>query len=444
MNEIHHRKIKQFLENIDIDDLAKQTGFEKRKARKITAYDFLLSFFLIFCRKTYSFRMWAVELSSLSGNLVSFQAIAKKFKQRHLTFVKSLFAIAIQFYIDKNTHISDNKLLSPFSAVLIEDSSCVKLSPHLRKSFPGARNQAKKKSATCRIQFCLEVKSNSFENITLTSFVKNDSTFANDVIKRMKPKSLIIRDLGYFNIDTLRKITEAGCFYISRYKTGISVYDPQTEQRIDLVKYLKKLDRSNIKHLDIRLKIGSKQKQEVRLVAMKLTDKQIKQRRKQAKRRRRDNVAGISKEAKYLMSWNIFITNIDEQTIEAKDIYELYSLRWHIEIIFKNWKSNFKMVEILNSFKGDDPVKVEMLLYLCLCFMVLIYVPKLNHYHKIIFNRYKEHLSPYKFADFMISNLKKIFWDNQKLTIEMLLKYCCYDKRTDRTNLYEKIYTTAT
>jgi len=38
-------KITKFLESFDLDELAKATGFMKRKTGKIRPYDFLLSFF---------------------------------------------------------------------------------------------------------------------------------------------------------------------------------------------------------------------------------------------------------------------------------------------------------------------------------------------------------------------------------------------------------------
>lgn len=440
MNTVHQRKITKFLGNININKIAKETGFQKRKPKKISPEQFLLSFFMVFLKKNYSLRAWAIELSSLINENISFQAIAKKLQIRQLSFVKSIFSKAMEQHFEQELHLTKKKLLSQFSQVLIEDSSCVKLFKGLSEHFPGAKNQLKKKSATCRIQFCFDLKSNGFENITLTSFVKNDLTFAKNILSRIKPNALIIRDLGYLVIDVFREIAEANAFFISRFKTGMAVYDTATEQQIDFIKYLKKLDRNGFTQLDWEVKIGSKKKVSVRMVALKLTPQQIEERRRKSTRRRRGDSTRITKEAKYLMSWNIFITNLKEDRVSAEQIYELYALRWHIEIIFKNWKSNFGIEEILNSFKGENPVKPELLLYLCMSFMVLIYIPKLNHYHKIIFEKHQKHLSPYKFASFIANQFELLFSGDEEKIINLLIKYCCYDKRQDRENLYEKIY----
>jgi hypothetical protein len=397
-------------------------------------------FFFVFLKKIYSFRAWAIELSCLIGENISFQAIAKKLQFRQLGFVKSVFSKTMTQYLEENIYSSKREILSHFTQVLIEDSTCIKLAKTLSEYFPGAKNQLKKKSATCRVQFCFDLKSNGFENVTLTSFVKNDSSFSKNILSRIKPKALIIRDLGYLAIQVFKDIINFDAFFISRFKTGMTLYDFKTEKGIDVIKYFKKLDRNKIKRLDLKVKIGSKEKLGVRIVAIKLTEKQTQERRRKSVRRRRGDSTRISKNAKYLMSWNIFITNIEESILDVEQIYELYSLRWHIEIIFKNWKSNFKIVEIMNSCKGKNPVKPELLLYLCMSFMVMIYIPKLNYYHKLIFEKYQKHLSPYKFATFIANQFELLFSENEDEIINLMLRYCCYDKRKDRLNLYEKIY----
>jgi len=44
-----------------------------------------------------------------------------------------------------------------------------------------------------------------------------------------------------------------------------------------------------------------------------------------------------------LLGISIYITNITEEVLNAKQIHYFYSLRWQIEIIFKTWKSIFSI-----------------------------------------------------------------------------------------------------
>ena len=55
---------------------------------------------------------------------------------------------------------------------------------------------------------------------------------------------------------------------------------------------------------------------------------------------------------KYASRINLLITNVSSKHLLHNEVYELYSLRWQIEIIFKTWKSIFKIHEV-------KPVKLE-------------------------------------------------------------------------------------
>lgn len=414
--------------------MASKRGSQK----KIQALDFLLSFFFVLSSKQYSLRNWAIKLSKLSGQLISFQAIAKRLQIRQLAFVKALYCQAIQQNLKHHLPASQTLLFSHFGRVLLEDSSCVKLVDSLYRAYPGSNN-GHKKSCICRIQLCFDLVSNSIEQVYLSTFVKNDLSFSADIIGRILPKDLIIRDLGYSVIKVYRAINDLGAFFISRYRLGVLLYDPISQQAFDLVKHLKKLDKKKVKSLDKRFKMGVKEKHEVRLVALKLTAAQADRRRAQARKNRHKNVK-VTKQSNYLMSWNIFVTNVKQEVLKEEQIYKLYTLRWHIEMIFKNWKSNFNVDQIVQSCRGKNPVKPELLLFLCMTFMTIIYIPKMNHYRSIIWHRHQRHLSPFKFATYLTSDLAAFFEQTQEQNIELLLKLCCYDRRKDRVNVYQKIY----
>ena len=67
-----------------------------------------------------------------------------------------------------------------------------------------------------------------------------------------------------------------------------------------------------------------------------------------------------------------------------KDIAEIYFIRWRIEIIFKCWKSYFKITEIP---KDANKIRTESYIYCMLIFIVLFQVEFYNYYMKRLSSR---------------------------------------------------------
>ena len=60
-------KLKEKLQSISIDRLAKQSGFVRRKPRKIKPLNFILSFFIMVLTGGYSLTTFATTIGLLSG-----------------------------------------------------------------------------------------------------------------------------------------------------------------------------------------------------------------------------------------------------------------------------------------------------------------------------------------------------------------------------------------
>jgi hypothetical protein len=61
---------------------------------------------------------------------------------------------------------------------------------------------------------------------------------------------------------------------------------------------------------------------------------------------KRKNGYQLSKEYRIKANYNIYITNVPEDVLPARQIIEAYRLRWQIELIFKTWKSNLDIHKI--------------------------------------------------------------------------------------------------
>ena len=206
--------------------------------------------------------------------------------------------------------------------------------------------------------------------LDVSSFRDNDQGYSPNIIQILKRGDLIIRDLGYFVLKVFKKLNERGIFFISRMKKHVNIFLKKDEPAIDLAKMLKK--RGN---LDIEVFLP-KEKLPVRLIALPVKEEIASERRRKA-RTNRDRRCSPNKEHLYLLGWELFITNIQKEVLSAKDIAELYFIRWRIETIFKCWKSYFKITQIP---KDANKIRVESFIYCMLIFIILFQVHFYNYY----------------------------------------------------------------
>jgi len=431
-------QIKSTLQNLQIEALAFRTKFSLRRAQKITATSFLISFFNLMISGNYSLRLWASQLSALNGVTVSFQALAKKLDFRHAPFFHELFHRVLTSSIHKGLNFEVRKLFKHFNRVIVEDSTCFKLPQALIEFFPGARLPHGRK-ATARLHLRIYLKRNTYGAIAIRNYCQNDQTYAADVLKCLKKGDLLIRDLGYWVIDVFRSICNRKAYFLSRLNIGTHVLNPVTQQVIDLVHLLKKKDGQGITQIDIPVLLGKDHLLPLRLVGVKLNEVNTTKRRKMLKKNRHKDI-NISPKAWYLMSWNLFITNVPSEVWSTHSIYNAYNLRWHIEMIFKCWKSKFKFREFFKYCHGRNPVKPEIILLLLLTWFALFYVPMFNSYANQIMKRFHLILSPFRFADFLRTHFYLFASPNKYKVLKLLSYYACYDKRYDRLNHFEKLY----
>lgn len=431
-------QLKTILENLKVNDLASETGFALRQARKINAASFITCFFQMMVCGKFSLRLWATNLTRLSGSCTSFQAVAKKLDYRQESFFHALFQKALMNKIHSSLNFKVNVMLQPFRRVILEDSTCFKLPKGLFEFFPGPR-LPQGRMAGARLQLRIDLTRHNYEAIAIQSYCQNDMTFADDILKTLQKDDLVIRDLGYWSIPVFKQIIQLKAFFLSRLRLNIMVFCPLTLNPIDLVSFLKKKEGLGIHQVDIPVLLSKKYHLPVRLVAIKLNDEQTLKRRRMARNQRHKDCR-ISVKAHYLMSWSLFVTNVESSIWNVQSVYNAYNLRWHIEMIFKCWKSNFNFNTFFKHCYGRNPVKPEIILLLILTWFVLVFVPKFNSSAKAIWKKYNKILSPLRFADYISTQLHLLLDLDIRKAIPQIAYHCCYDKRKDRLNHFEKTY----
>lgn len=334
----------------DIDRLAWESGYYRQEAKKITGSSLVWGFFNMMSLGLNTLSAWCVEIGLMGKCAMYKSSLHERLDARTLSFVQAILQQTMELRM-KQAYAKQgalkpgtNSLLRHFGNVLLCDSTCAKLPSNLAEYFPSSYSHGEP-TATLRVQTIYNYRQEQFERFKTGSFRDNDQSESNLILEVAQPGDLVLRDLGYFVLENLRKMTNMGIFFISKFRLDTTIYAALSGEKIDLLAQLKKK-----KRLDIPVLIGSKEKLPLRLVAEKLPE-QVARKKRQKARQDRNRKTNHSEEYYELLGWVVFVTNIEDETLGAQQIAEVYRVRWFIEVIFKAWKSHFNFTKVFEQQK---------------------------------------------------------------------------------------------
>lgn len=409
--------LKRKLKELNIYSLSRTCAFRKRKAKKITSLNLILSFYNCSLTGPFSLSGWASQLSHLINTSISKQAIFDRVDEDFIKLCREL--------LNRSFRAGGQapKLLNRFNNVYIQDSSCIRLPASLYNFYQGNKSYTGTHSVA-KVQVIYNLMKNTFQDLTLSSFTRNDQAASSDILKYIRAGDLVVRDLGYFVISSLREIIKLKAHFICPLRNAVSLFTEENNQPIDLIKLLK-----NRSYLKKRVLLGADQKLPVTLIAVKLDESTAKYRRKCAAHDR-DRRKKFTNEKLFLLGWEIFICSCSD--LEPQEIQAVYRIRWQIEIIFKSWKSHLRLEQnIPNRLKRA--FIPEAIIYLTLLLTILFVMPVYRWALKII-----SEVSLLKLTKFIASLMPQNHWvltlshlvNNQRLII--------YETR-NRTNFCNKL-----
>lgn len=380
--------------------------------------------FILSCacgQNTYS--QWAFQISLLSGCNVSKQAVFDRISEKAVGFAKELLQY---FLLQQTCRKATANLFAGFGKVLLHDSTTLHLPQGLNSVFKGNHSLGEQK-AVARIQTVIDITRMRFLHFSLGSFTDNDQSASGSILPWVNKADLVIRDLGYFTLKSFEQLVSKQAYFLSRLRFGVNIYD-QKGQRLSLKTLMQGRQLK-----DQWVYIGEKRKIKVRLIMIPLPAAQTAEKIRKAKHDR-DKRLHHSREYYQWLGYTVLITNVEQQVWTPQQAAQAYRVRWQIEIIFKSWKSCFHMQRLLHEgCTNADRVKVNiylLLLFICL-FMLKLYIP---YRTKMI--------SLFKLSKYVLVNLQQILSLSYDQLKQLILKHCCYDKRSDRlkmTDLYRNL-----
>jgi len=425
-----------FAKELEIESAAWESEFYKKSPKKITATALMYSFWQIQRLGKNTLGDWATKLGEHLNITVTEQSVNERFTQRAVDMAKLTLHKALNLNINKAKLAQDKtsleNIIKLFNRILLRDSTNQKLPAHLHEDFPGSYSHGDP-TALMRIQALFDFTNEQWLDFQIGSNKDNDQGAADCIADFLQPNDLILQDLGYFTLDWLEQVIE-NQFIITKWKPNCHLLDLK-ENKIDLLALLK-----GKKQVDMQVLVGSKKRIPMRLVARKLPRAKADKRIKEAKKDRHSK-ANHSKEYFELLRYEIYLTNISEDMLCAKEIAKLYGLRWYIEILFKSWKSyaNFK--------KMFDKKKMHFFRTLFTVYILLIeFVWFTTVIYKEVKNKIKKmttfHLSILKFMSTINNMLTGILNITEIRQLEPYIKqfaqHATHKPHTKRDNMINK------
>ena len=237
-----------------------------------------------------------------------------------------------------------SKKLENFKDVIIQDSTIVRLHSSLADKFPAARSRTV--AAGLKVGVMISAIVNGPKTIGLYS-EKTAEIKTLRIGPWIKDRILLV-DLGFYKNQMFARVEENGGYFVSRIKKNM---DPI------VVSIEKGVPKTKCKEL-----IGKSTRECIQQISGKDFDAVVKiafKRRKYKGKQKQDemHVRLIAVYNDEDQQYHIYITNIQKDVLNAKDIAKLYGARWDIELLFKELKSRYaldvletKNVQIIEAF----------------------------------------------------------------------------------------------
>src|SRR6266702_6180770 len=322
-----------FFASDDIEATARRTGFVKR-ASKITGKIFLaLVTFGVWSDAATTLAQLAAKVTQLGEQLeVSPEALHQRMHKRALVFLQEMIRQALT-KVQALEKVCDDGLFTYFTKVYLIDSTGCGLPDILKDLFPGSGGSAAKAGA--KIQAVWDYKSSVFGHFALTPWNIPDQKYVDTVVALAQQGVLFIFDLGYFKLKAFALIVEAGAYFLSRLNQQTTIFDASAGQvqSLELARFLQTVEGNSIEK---PIFLGAKERVASRLIAYRLPEPLVNERRRIAKKKAKKKGYTPSKTHLELLAWNLFITNVPHTIWKTETVGKAYPIRWQVELIFKS------------------------------------------------------------------------------------------------------------
>ncbi|GAB3200745.1 IS4 family transposase [Pontibacter aydingkolensis] len=351
-----------------------------QRSGKLGALDFLQLCLLCAhsaCSK--SLTQLCASLQEKVGVCLSKQSLDARFSAAAVAFLKACVADLLTLQPGWRRSTLTGKA-SAFSRVRLGDSTVITLPEQLAAHYRGSGGSASASAAKLFHEY--DCQCGALLSLQLAEGVKADQSF--NSATGIEAGELVIRDLGFYQMDFLCKVHQAKAFFISRLRSGTCLF--QQGQQVCFQQLIKGFP-PQLQLWEVQASIGGKASEretlgQVRLVIERVPQQVYEQRVRRLHQTARRKGRQVSQEQLLWHAYQIYITNAAVENLPAAQLRHYYGLRWQIELVFKTWKSVWKIAQL-------KPMQVHRLecmlpgtLLLVLLAMPLLYLLKIYLWQK--------------------------------------------------------------
>jgi len=223
-----------------------------------------------------------------------------------------------------------SKKLKNFQDILIQDSTIVRLHSSLADKFPAVRT--KTVAAGLKIGVLVSAVANGPKTVALYS-EKTAEIKTLKIGPWIKDRILLV-DLGFYKTQMFARVEENGGYFVSRIKKNMDPILVSVEEGLSKTKSKEFAG----KHVSECIKQLSGKDLDA-VVKIKFKRRAYKGKQKNDEMLVRLVAIYNDEDEKH----HIYITNIQKDVLNAKDIANLYGARWDIELLFKELKSKYAL-----------------------------------------------------------------------------------------------------
>ncbi|MGS5012958.1 IS4 family transposase [Bacillus cereus] len=446
--QLYSKELQRYMSSHALNELAREIGFVQRKS-KYRAQDLVaLCVWLSENIAHTSLTQLCSRLEANTGISMSSEGLNQRFNSQAVQFLQQLLAHLLHQQFCSSSKIP-TLYTNYFRRIRVLDSTHFQIPDKFTSTYQGSGGSGQ--NAGVKIQLEYDLLSGQFLHVHVGSGKHNDKTYGSTCLASLQPKDVCIRDLGYFDLKDLHTISECGAYFISRLKLNTRIYQKNKEPeyfqngtikkhseyiQLDMEQFIDQLQSGETYEIP-KIYIGMYQKLPARLILYKLTETQMKRRQKDLALKEHKKQIIYKERSKRLSAINIYITNIPLEYLPKEQVYDFYSLRWQIELIFKTWKSFFRIHQC-NSVKLE---RLECHLYGQLI-SILLCSSTMFQMRQLLLIKKKRELSEYKaiyiIKDYFLLLYQALQKDTQELTKILFRLFNLLQKNGRKSHRYEK------